>query len=386
MEEAKTYKIRLINTHMVKANTTLGKVAAIAMLPALTFGMFAMPADASYHNKGATTFVGVSNTSVAYTTNMVASGANTGGNIIMGTSASVGGDSGSSAAVSGPVNASSNVDGDVKVKGEGEDKSEVEVEGEVDIDNETTAHGSALSASGNGGSAGKAVTVNTLTTGDAVSEVVIAGAQNRTEIDIAVEDDCACDRYNEYYENASKYYESKYKNEESEYEKDGKYGDIEEEYKLKEGSTVKESDWEVYTKTYVPVKTTIMVENTEVSETVNVVFSGADSGSNFVLGDSVSLGGTSGDSAAVSGPVNASSKVDGDVKADGEGEDKGDVDVEGEVKIDNATHAQGTAGSATGNGGNANDSTTDTLVVTGRAASFVGIIDASKHTIIRIRR
>jgi hypothetical protein len=371
---------------MVTANTTLGKVVAIAMLPALTLGLFAAPADASYYSKGAGTSVSVNNMSAAFTLNQVASGANTGGNVVVSSSASVGGDSGNSAAVSGPVTASSNVDGDVKVEGEGEDYADVEVEGEVDLDNVTTAHGSATSASGNGGSAGKAVTVNTLSTGDAVSEVVIAGAQNHTEINIAVEDDCECDRYNEYYESASKYYESNYKNEESEYEEDGKDGDIEEEYELEEGSTVKEGDWEVYTKTYVPVKTTIVVNNVEVSETVNVAFSGADSGNNLVLTDSVSLGGTSGNSGAISGPVSASSKVDGDVSAEGEGEDKSDVEVEAEVKIDNETHSKGTADSTTGNGGDSSDSTTDTLVVTGRAASFIGIVDASKHTIIRIRR
>jgi hypothetical protein len=288
-------------------------------------------------------------------------------------------------AISAPVIATSNVDGDVKVDAEGDKDDEVDAEGDVKIKNTTTAENAALSASGDGGSAGSATTVTELVTGDAVSEVVIAGAQNHTEIDIAVEDDCECDRYNEYYENASKYYESNYKDEESKYEGE-EDGDVEEDYELKEGSTVKEGDWEVYTKTFVPVKTTIMVENNEMSLSKNVVTSDADSGNSKVIADSVSLGGTSGGSMAVSGPANAHSNVDGDVDVDAEGDEYGEVDAEGDVKIDNSTHALGTAGSATGDGGASGDSATGTYVVTGRADSFVGIVDASKHTIIRIRR
>lgn len=370
---------------MVTANTVVGKAAALAMLPALTLGLFAAPANAQ---EAVNTFVGVNNFSVAATTNMVGSLANTGGNVVMSSSASVGGNSGSSAAIAGPTTALAESDADVNVEAEGEDgeDSEVEAEGEAWADGDATATGSATSATGNGGNGGTATNITTLMTGDATSEVAIDGGVNSTEIDITVEDDC-CDRYNEYYESASMYYDSYYLDEESEYEAEGD-GEVEEEWSKEEGSTEKGGEWESYSKEYVPANTTILVGNVDMSETVNLVMSGADTGNNAVLSDSVSMGGTSGNGMAMTAPVTAAADSDADVEVEAEGEDgaEGEVEAEGEAAADGDASATNTAASTTGNGGNGGSTMTDTLVVTGAARSFVGIIDASKHTVIRILR
>ncbi|MBP9750073.1 MAG: hypothetical protein KBD21_05085 [Candidatus Pacebacteria bacterium] len=368
---------------MVTANTVLGKAAALAMLPALTLGLFAAPASAQV---GVNTFVGVSNFSSANTTNMVGSVANSGGNMVVSTTASVGGNSGSSAAVAGPTTALADSDADVDVDADGEE-GEVEAEGEAYADGDAHATGSATSGTGNGGAGGTATNVTTLMTGNATSEVVIEGAQNSTEIDIAVADDCDCDRYNEYYESASQYYASNYLDEESEYEAEDR-GEVEEEWSKEEGSTEKGSDWESYSKEYVPVSTMILVGNVELSDTVNIALSGADSGSNIVLTDSVSMGGTSGASMAMTAPVTAAavSNADVDVDADGEEGEDSEVEAEGEAAADGDSSATNSAASTSGNGGAGGNTTTDTLVVTGTARSFVGIVDASRHTVIRIQR
>ncbi len=368
---------------MVTANTVLGKAAALAMLPALTLGLFAAPASAQ---EPINTFVGVSNFSVSNTVNMVGSSANSGGNAVVSTSASVGGNSGSSAAIAGPTTALADSDADVDVEAEGEE-GEVEAEGEAYADGDADATGSATSATGNGGAGGSATNITTLMTGNATSEVVIEGAQNSTEIDIDAEDNCDCDRYNEYYESASMYYERHNLDEESEYEAEGD-GEVEEEWSKEESSTEMGGEWESYSKEYVPVNTTILVGNMELDETANFVMSGADSGNNLVLTDSASLGGTSGNSMAMTAPVTAAADSDADVDVEAEGEEGEDseVEAEGEAAADGDATATNTAHGTTGNGGAGGNTTTDTLVVTGAARSFVGIVDASRHTVIRIQR
>ncbi len=370
---------------MVTANTVLGKAAALAMLPALTLGLFASPANAQ---EAVNTFVGVNNFSTAATTNMVGSVANSGGNVVMSTSASVGGNSGSSAAIAGPTTALAESDADVEVEAEGEegDDSEVEAEGEAYADGDATATGSATSATGNGGNGGTATNVTTLMTGDATSEVSIDGGENSTEIDVTVEDDC-CDRYNEYYDSASMYYDRYHLDEESEYEEEAD-GEVEEEWSKEESSTEMGGEWESYSKEYVPANTTILVGNVEMSRTANFVMSGADSGSNAVLSDSLSMGGTSGNGMAMTAPVTAAADSEADVEVEVEDEDgvESETEAEGEAAADGDATATNTAGSTTGNGGNGGNTTTDTLVVTGAARSFVGIVDATKHTVIRIQR
>lgn len=375
------------------------------MLPALTLGIFAVPGAASADNGmgGVATMVMVSNTNTGVSMTEVASVANSGGNVIMSSASSVGGNSGNSRDVTADARASTGNTAMAEVEGEGEE-GETEVEGETSATGNSSAYAAANSATGNGGSAGRSVTVNTIVSGDAKSDVLVMGGTDHNEVDIDVTDDCECDRANEYYEQYADFYEeassSEYEDyytssseegetegcegecEESEYEFDSETSNEtgSEEYEQSQGSM-----WSVYEKTYVPVKTMIMVQNENTTLEGLAVLSASDSGNNAILAASASVGGTSGDSEDVHAGAGADTHNTAMAEVEGEGEE-GETEVEGETHAGGNSDVAGLVQSTTGDGGSADDSTSDNMVLTGRSDSIVTIIKTSRHNVVRIVR
>jgi len=409
---------------MVTAHTVLGKTAAVAMLPALTLGMFAMPAAAfeGAHDGEVYTDVSVFNMNSGETMNAVTSSSNSGGNAIMATSKSEGGDSGDSTNVRSRAEArtaNSAIVADVEGESEDGDKdSEVEVEAEAEVDGDSEAYSKAKSYTGDGGNAGTAATVSTISTGDATSDVAIVGSTDENTVDIDVSDDCECDRVNEYHETSNRYmdltYSSEYDNwykdveewkeseEESEYEsngeEEGEYEkDYESSYDLEEGSETGSTDldveagesWEVHEKTYAPVTTVVNVANVNMHRTANLVASDANSGDNLIAAAAESEGGDSGNSEGVSSSAAASTHNHSSVTdVEGEAEDGEDSEVEVEAEAETAGDAftGSESESATGHAGDGSDALTDSMIITGRSDSIVTIVETSRHNVIRIQR
>jgi hypothetical protein len=400
--------INKIYKTMFKTNTVLGKAAALAVFPALAFGVFVAPGAVSSD----TTVVGVKNTNAGVTMTEVVSLSNSGGNTIVSDAASVGGNSGDSRHVTAGAGATAANKAEVK---------DVEVEsrgGEAEADvaalaaGDAAAHSSAKSTTGNGGSAGMAASVNTIVTGDARSDVAIIGGVDHNEVNITITDAC-CDRKNTYHEQASMYLDaSEYyaydfyyyglKAWEKEESKHGKYGgwksesSLSEKEKSEKGEGESElsmgSDWSVTTETYVPVTTVIAVENHNASMDLLSVASAANTGDNTIVSSAASVGGNSGDSEDVSAGAGASATNKAEVKdvevesKYGSKYSKGDAEADVLAAGDGNALATADVTSRTGHAGNADDAVTDNMILSGRSDSFVTVVRTSLHNVVRILR
>ncbi len=399
--------ITITNTSMVKTNTVLGKAVALAMLPALTLGIFATPGVVSADEGGVTTIVKVSNANMGFSMTDVASGANSGGNTIVSGASSKGGDTGSNVGVlSGAAARTANTANVDDVEGETE-RGEGEVEAEAEVAGDAAAYSSATARTGNAGNAGRAMTVSTIATGEATSDVMVVGGSDKNEVDIDVTDDCDCDRANEYHEASVQYmdlsmsseYDNYYRDVEEESETEGgdrHHGDSESEWEYSEGVVSEEgssdfdmsagSAWEVSTKEYVPVKTIIGVENVNTSVQATRVISGANSGMNTLLAGSMSEGGDTGSNMLVGSAALASAENSADLD-DVEGEtERGEGEVEAEAGAYGNAEAGSSADATTGNAGNGADAATDSMIVSGRSNSIVTIVETSRHNVVRIQR
>jgi len=397
-----------INTpnNMVTTNTVVAKAAALATLPALTFGLFALPASAAVN-----TNINISSQNMALTTNAVESYAYSGDATVMTGSASVGGNGGDSSVDAGEVDANSDTDAnsEATTKDAGGNEADVDTDSEATADDYTEAAGIAKSYGGNGGDAGTASTLTAISTGNAESDVAIMGAQNTTEIDVEVTP--ATPMYDEYYMSGSMSYDSE--NSGSEYDYDRETGsEYDDEYdeddcgcevehnkegsewdnETKSGSEYEASKnldaaYEEGSKVHVPVNTTVNIDEGSFSATTNVVLSDALSGGALVAGGSMSAGGNGGQSDTDTEGIGASSdtNVGSDATTNGAYGEDADVTTESDAHTSGETRAFGDASSAGGDAGAGSDSLTESLVATGHSLSRVSIVDASNHKVIRVR-
>ena len=402
--------INSINTEkiMVTTNTVVAKAAALATLPALTLGMFALPASAAVN-----TNIQINSDSTSRTSNDVTSFAYSGNAVVVAESASVGGHGGASSVDAGKVAASSDTDADsdAETKDAGGNDSDVDTDSEATADSYTEAAGIAKSYGGNGGDAATAATLTAVSTGNAESHVDIMGAQNTTEIDVEVTPTepmydtyyasgrMDYDRHNSgsnyhYDRDTGSKYSDKYDKDDCgdcadiDHDKKGSEWDNEtkggSEYKAEEGL---DASYEEGATVHVPVNTTVKINENSVNNTTNVVISDALSGNARVTADALSAGGNGGRSNTVTAAVDASSNTDADSDAETKDAYGKDADVttgSGAYAFDD-TVAFGDASSRGGEGGAGSDTLTESLVATGHSLSRVSIIDASNHKVIRVR-
>jgi hypothetical protein len=407
---------------MVKANTILGKAAALAMLPALTLGIFAAPAAVSADNgSGVSTTVNVMNVNTGASMTDVTSMSGTGGNTIMAASKTTAGDSGNNGVTAAGARADAANDADVDdIEADGDEGSKYKSsrhgshgdESDVDADAAATGDADALATAsartGNGGAGGKAETVSTILTGDSKSDVAVIGGADENRIDIEI-DDCGCDQANTYHEESMRFldlsmameYDNYYKSveEKSKTEGDDKHygrhhggGSADEEWKYEEDVTSEEGaasmgltageSWSVSKKEYVPVTTVINVGNVNTSLSATRVASLSGTGGNTIVAMSASEAGNSGSNLMTLAGAGASAANEADV--DDVEADRGDVDAAAGAHGSAAAGAD--AASQTGNGGAGGESTTDSLIVSGRSDSIVTVVETSRHNVVRIRR
>lgn len=393
---------------MVTRKQFAGKLAALAVLPALSLGAFAAPSFA-YVPSGDVTTVVVSNSNNAAVTNVVSSSASTGNNQANGGKGGSGGDSANVGTVGGN-GGKADADADTGNGGDAEG-----YYGEIVIGGDSGS-ADALAAGGNGGSAdavsaggagGNGGDGGAIATGDASSLVAIQNEVNTNDTDVEVED-CGCDKYNEKFESAHNFSleeDSFSLHKESDgnnygHHRSSKGGD--EELNLeKESTSVEENHWEKYSKTYVPVVTTLVVENDNNAEVANVVASDADTGYNVADGDKGGKGGASANLETLAGN---GGKADADAESGngGDAEGKGffnrfhhnNHDVEpgdpfGGFSGDAlSTALAGNGGDAASNseGGAAGNGGAGGVIVTGYAESANAIITVANRNVTRIKR
>jgi hypothetical protein len=363
------------------------------MLPALTLGIFAVPGAASADNGGTSTDVRVTTTNMAVAGNFVGVVANTGGNTVLGASVSKAGDSGDVSGLTSSARATATSDADADADADGEEKSDdTEADADAAAENKLNAHSGTYAATGDGGTSGDAITFGAIDTGNAAAGLVVMNDLNATQVDIEVTDDCDCERYNEYYERASDYFTMSKESEWSKYEDESEHGkdgetDITDESASSASSMTKEGDWEVYEKTFVPVRTSVDVTTRNASFVMNGGEVVANSGDNLVGGMSMTAAGDSGDVSGLSSSadVDAHSKADADADADGE-EGSEDVDADANAWALNDLHSKSETAGTTGNGGTSGDSTTEGVIVTGHTIADAAIVNISNRGIVRIVR
>jgi hypothetical protein len=357
------------------------------------------------------TDISVMNVNAGMSRTMVVSGANSGGNTIMAESLSTGGDSGNSARVSAGAGADAGNRTDVEdvtaddAKEYSRYKQSSTEGGDATVDATSAGDASALagasSRTGNAGSAGNATTRSSITTDDAVSDVVVMGGTDSNEVVIDLPD---TDRKNTYHEeslqlmelSASSEYYNYYRAVEESYEEEGSKGYrgnggsseewYEEEESAKSGSSnldlTTASEWSVSKTEYAPVTTIIRVANANLSADETTVLSGANSGMNSIFARSASIGGDSGNSTGVSAGAGAGAHNSTDV--DDVYSKKGDATVDAGAYGD--ADALADTESQTGTGGASSDAETENIIVSGRSASVITVVETSRHNVVRIRR
>lgn len=192
--------------------TVAVKGAALAMIPSLALGLFAVPAMAA--NSGVSTDINVANVNAANVSNTVMTVANTGGNRANGGN---GGDGGASANV-GTVGGDSDKadveadggdggDADLVVRSRrGQAIDPIGGDGGAAEAHAVSGDGGNATAKSEGGDGGNGGDGGLIQTGNAVVEVGIANEVNTNMTKVTVED-CGCDQYNETYEKADSYYQ-----------------------------------------------------------------------------------------------------------------------------------------------------------------------------------
>jgi hypothetical protein len=244
-------------------NTLTSKVATLAMLPALTLGLFATPA--------------------------LAMGADV---TLINVDGGAGGDNDSSA-------------GDGARGGDG---------GNARVDNDSRGDNTALAGdgsrggnggdtgdTGNGGNAGSGARGGDITTGDAIATAIISNDTNTTDTRITVEDCNDCDRYNEFYLEADRYYQEwsqDWRHEESCSVRPMRHTERE---GTSESYMEEDEHLMMYSKTAVPEMTIVNVQNDNEALVLNLGRVEANSGENAALGGEGGTGGAGGDNDSTAG-------------------------------------------------------------------------------------
>lgn len=370
---------------MTKKNTSLNKVAATALIPALALGIFTAPAMAF----GAfTTNVDVENTNDSYVENTFSVRANTGDNTANGGKGRTGGKSG---------NSGSNA-GDGGAGGDGGDGGEAYSEGGAAYAQSgyganagDGGAGGDTGDTGMGGNGGNGGAGGEISTGDAFATVLIDSNVNDNFTEVTIDDDCECDRYDEAFESADSYYQrnlATWTQDADEWFHDGLLSENSGSSYDEESASddlVEDSHWEMYTKTYVPVETNVNVRNDNIDTEYNSGEVEAETGNNTTNGGKGGKGGMSG----------TSGNNAGDGAEGGDGGDGGDAASfawDGEdpaFAFDGGAGGDGAEGGNTGSTGDAGDAghgAEGGVIVTGLADSYVSVVRVANRNVTRITR
>lgn len=354
----------MINTH-----TTVGKVAALAMLPSLTLGIFAVPALAYEMGPaaGITTVITTANVNSAVVSNSIKVKADTGDNTSNGGSGAAGGNTGSSGSHAG--------DGGLGGNGGSAAAEEGYAEGGA---GGFGAAGGNTGSTGAAGAGGDGAEGGSIDSGNATAGAVISNTVNFNVTEVELPADCDCAQYNEYYEAADSYYET-HQSEARTSENRGHRRGASSESEAADASEVGETHWEVYSKEFVPVTTVITTINANEALVANEGEVKADTGDNTTDGGDGAEGGTSGDSGSYAGD-GGTGGTGGDATVEDNdprvfGHRRGDRDDNEGTAIGGAAADGATGGDTgdTGAAGNGGTGGTGGVVVTGHANSALGL-------------
>lgn len=394
MENYSVITKNINNSTMTNKNSILGKVIALAILPALALGMFAAPAMAFAFGSfgGVMTVIDVANVNTAGVVNAISVKSDTGDNTANGGDGAEGGDSGDSGDNAGEG-------------GEGGDGGEADANGGDEAYAESGfggdgGYGGNTGNTGNTGAGGDGGLGGQIATGDAFASVAIGNDINSNDTMITIDDNCECDRYNEYYEAADKYFERNRESwslETSEGDNNDWFrnwnNDDESQYSEESSSDslVKDSHWEVYTKTYVPVTTIVGVDNINSGFVVNTGDVEAETGGNTANGGDGDEAGDSGDSGDDAG-VGGEAGDGGEAEADASSNDhfawwNNNDDAEATaIAYDGGDGGDGGDTGTTGNTGAGGDGAEGGLIVTGQADSLAAVVNVMNRNVTRIVR
>ena len=380
---------------MNTAKTVAGKVAALAMLPSLSLGLFAAPALA-FNDGGNTTRVHVGNYNTATVVNAIKVSSNSGRNTANGGDAAAGGNSG----VSGSRAGNGGEGGDAGNGG----KAEVEgghgdgyAEGGDGGYGAPGGAGGSTGNTGRGGAGGDGGEGGYISTGDASAALVVSNDVNTNKTDVEVSD-CGCDQYNTYYEAADTYYKQSRSHDRDWYQ-EGRRG-ASGGSKSGDKQTVKEDHWMVESTEYVPVTTVVGVHNLNDATVANLGAASANSGGNTANGGDGSKGGKSGNSGSDAGYGGEGGAAGNGGNAEVESKYghtykhyvKGHHDhgTKGEaIGGDAADGGAGAEGGSTGNtgaAGNGGNGALGGVIVTGRADTAAAVLTVSNRNVTRIVR
>ena len=345
---------------MTTKNSSLNKVAATALIPALALGIFTAPAMAF----GAfTTNVDVDNTNDSVVENTFTVRANTG-------DGAEGGDGGDG--------------GDAYSEGDS-----AYAESGYGANGGNGGMGGNTGDTGNGGRGGNGGMGGHITTGDAFATVLIDSNvnDNLTEVTLSPEEAV----FDEAFESAHTYYErnlATWAQESDEWFHDGIVSDDGGSSYNEESTSddlVDDSHWETYTKTYVPVETNVDVNNDNTDTEINSGEVEAETGNNTTNGGDGEEGGESG----------TSGEDAGDGAEGGDGGDGGDATSyawDGEdpaFAFDGGAGGDGAEGGDTGSTGDAGDAghgAEGGVIVTGLADSYASVVRVANRNVTRITR
>lgn len=388
--------------HMVTTKTVVAKASALAIIPSLTLGLFAVPALAFGGPSGVTTLVDVANVNTAVVVNAVKVKADTGSNVADGGNGAQGGKSGTSGS-----NAGDGGDG-----GEGGNGGDADANG----GNTYAAGGNGgfgfdggkggdTGNTGKGGNGGNGGEGGDILTGNAAAAAYISNEVNTNKTNVTVED-CGCEQYNEKYEAANSFYEAWEKENKNDDRRKsrgnsrahkGQGGSEEESYEA--GA----SSWEKYSKTFVPVTTAIRVVNANDAAVANGVEVEAETGDNAADGGNGGKGGASGNSGSNAGDGGNGGQGGNGGDADAEnkstdskygkysfgkkgGSSTGPAAAEGGDAGDGGFGATGGDTGDTGKAGNGGDGARGGVIVTGSADALAAVVNVVNRNVTRITR
>lgn len=388
---------------MVTRKQFARSLVALSVLPALSVGVFAAPTLA-YVPSGDVTTVVVSNSNSAAVLNVVSSSANTGYNVANGGKGGKGGSS-SNYDTTGGNGGSADADADTGNGGDAEGSQGIVIGGDSGSADALAlgGNGGDADASSNGGNGGAGGDGGMIATGDASSVVAIQNDVNSNDVDVEVED-CGCDKFNETAESADEFaaHESSFElDKESEESGYGWHrgGDEESLHIEKEHASVAESHWAKYTKTYVPVVTTVVVDNENNGQVANVVGSEANTGDNVADGNDGGKGGSS-DNMETAAGNGGEADADADTGNGGDAESvsfgyshfhhgsSNDDPIGGTSgdAVSTAVAGNGADATADSTGGNGGAGGNGGVIVTGYAESLNAIITVANRNVVRIKR